>query len=101
VNTPDVENAVRDYFKGEVAKASAQSDRIPTRGTSEWLTFLATAAVLALFPVIMVLGRPSIDPLASIIDRKWNEGGQERVERVLRVVDDLIDMQNITQEESK
>ncbi len=98
MKTSEIEHLVREYFDGEVAVAKAGLAGEGAR-RRRWWAYLAAAAALALFPVFMVVGRPTLDPLASVIDRRWNAGGRERIERLLLAVDGVLDMQNTNQEE--
>ena len=98
MKTSEIEHLVREYFDGEVAVAKAALGGEGARRRS-WWAYLAAAAALALLPVLMVVGRPTLDPLASVIDRRWNEVGRQQIEKLLRAADGVLDMQNTNREE--
>ena len=110
----DVEVLVRAHFQDEVeaakmgvARHDASGHRAVTGtvaadvGRRSRLKGLATAAALVALPLLMWLGEPTLDPLASVIDRRWSDGGRAQMERVVLAVDGLIEMPNSFQEESK
>ena len=98
MKTSEIEHRVREYFNGEVAVAKAGLGGEGAR-RRRWWAYPAAAAALALLPVLMVVGRTTLDPLASVIDRRWNEVGRQQIEKLLRAADGVLDMQNTNREE--
>jgi hypothetical protein len=99
MKTAEVERLLRDHYRGEVAAARAHGGEAVRRRRRPWLTALATAAALALLPVFMVVGGPTMNPLASVIDHAWNGGGRARVIYAMLAVGNALDMPNTNLEE--